>query len=154
MELTVIITLMIVGIILLILEIFLIPGFSVSGVAGILSILGSIYYAYHHLGPMAGHITLASGILLMAVAVWVFIKAKTLERLSLKTEIKSKNDPLENMSIQTGDKGITVSRLAPMGKIKIAGRVIEAKSMGDFIDEETEVTVVQVDRTNVLVEIS
>jgi membrane-bound ClpP family serine protease len=72
--------------------------------------------------------------------------------MSLKTEIKGKNDPLEHVDIKIGDIGKCVSRLAPMGKIKVNGEVIEAKSLDDFIDEGTEIRVLEVLQTNVIVE--
>ena len=72
--------------------------------------------------------------------------------MSLKAEIDSKNDPLSGIHIETGDKGITASRLAPMGRIKINGHLVEAKTNDDFIDEGVEVTVVEVRNTNVVVE--
>jgi len=37
-------------------------------------------------------------------------------KMSLKTEIDGKNDPLKDVDVKIGDVGITSSRLAPMGK--------------------------------------
>jgi membrane protein implicated in regulation of membrane protease activity len=38
-----------------------------------------------------------------------------------------------------------------MGKVRINGQVAEAKSADDFIDEDTEIVIVKVLRTNLLV---
>ena len=56
------------------------------------------------------------------------------------------------MNIQIGDIGITSFRLAPMGKVKINGNVVEAKSNDDFIDAGVSVRVVEVMNTNILIE--
>jgi len=56
------------------------------------------------------------------------------------------------LNIKIGDIGKTSSRLAPMGKVRINGAVIEAKTNDEFIDQGVEVVVLEVFNTNVLVE--
>lgn len=152
MEIAIVVTLLILGIIFFIVELFLIPGISLAGIAGTLFMGGAVYYAYAKISPVAGHITLLGSILLLVIAIVIFIRAKVLEKMSLKADISWKNDPLEKMSIQIGDIGIATSRLAPMGKVKINENIVEAKSNGDFIDQGTKIKVTQVFKTNVLVE--
>jgi membrane-bound ClpP family serine protease len=72
--------------------------------------------------------------------------------MSLKTEIEGKNDPMEGVVVHAGDQGITISRLAPMGKIRVNGHIVEAKALDDFIDHEEKVVIIKVQSTNVLVE--
>lgn len=152
MDVAVILVLLIVGVSLLLVEFFLIPGLSIAGIGGLIFLFGGVYYAYAYVGPEAGHLALLGTVVLVAFAVWAFIKSKALERLSLKTEIDGKNDPMQGINVQVGEIGNTVSRLAPMGKIKIRGQVVEARAMDDFIDPDTDVVVVEVRSTNVLVE--
>ncbi len=152
MEIAIVVTLLVLGVIFFILELFLIPGISLAGIAGTLFMGGAVYYAYAKISSVAGHITLLGSILLLAIAIIIFIRSKALEKMSLKADISWKNDPLEKVSIQIGEKGITVSRLAPMGKVKINGNIVEAKTNDDFIDQGTEVKVTQIFKTNVLVE--
>ncbi|OIP84264.1 MAG: hypothetical protein AUK44_03205 [Porphyromonadaceae bacterium CG2_30_38_12] len=152
MEITIVILLLIVGIVFFLLELFLIPGISLAGIAGTIFLGSSVYYAYTHISSMAGNITLLGGLVLLAIVIWVFIKSHSLDKMALNSEIKGKNDPLEGVNIQIGDKAITASRLAPMGKVRINGHTIEAKSNGNFIDENTTVRIIEIMKTNVLVE--
>ncbi len=152
MDIAIVITLLLVGVALLIIELFLIPGLSVAGIAGLLFMSGGVYYAYAQVSSTAGHLSLFGSVLLLGIAVWFFVKSKALDKMSLKTEIDSKVDPLQGMNIQVGDLGIASSRLAPMGKIKIKNWTLEAKSLDDFIDQDTKVVVVEVNKTNVIVE--
>ena len=46
------------GIILLIAEVFIIPGFGIAGISGALFFGGSVWYAYEQIGTTAGNITL------------------------------------------------------------------------------------------------
>ena len=47
--------------------------------------------------------------------------------------------------------GMTVSRLAPMGKVEIGGKIYEAKSMDSYIDPRREVEVVGFENFNIIV---
>ncbi len=152
MEIAIVLVLLLAGITFLLIELFLIPGLSLAGIASLLLTGSSVYYAYAKIGSTAGHLTLLGGVVLSGVAVWIFLKSKTLEKMSLKAEIDGKNDPLAHVKINIGDTGTTISRLAPMGKVKVNGFVIEAKTNDDFVDEGSQIRVVEVLNTNVLVE--
>ncbi len=152
METVIVILLIIMGVVLLLIELFLIPGISVAGIAGVLFFGGAIYYAYDTLGTTAGHFTLIASIVVLALAIWIFLRSRALEKMALNTEIESKIDPLKDVKVQPGDKGFAVSRLAPMGKVKVNGFIVEAKTNSDFIDDGDEIVVLEVLKTNVLVE--
>ena len=66
------------GIIFLLLEIFLLPGMTVSGIAGFIFLVGGITYAYMYMGPVAGNLSLAISGLLLAGSFIYFIKSKSL----------------------------------------------------------------------------
>ena len=152
MELTIVIVLLIAGIVFLLLELFLIPGISLAGIAGAISMFGAVYYAYTSIGAVAGHLTLLSSILLSAIAIYIFLKSNTLEKVALKAEIKGKNDPLAGIEIKIGDTGKTISRLAPMGKVRVNGHIMEAKSLEEFVDQGVEIKITEILNTNVVVE--
>lgn len=153
MNLALVILLLLAGVILLVLEVFLIPGIGWAGVFGLGALVGSIVVAYMYLGQLAGHITLISALVLIAVAVWIFLKNKTLEKMSLKTDIDSKVDLLSNLNLNVGDTGTTLSRLAPMGKVIVNGSEVEAKSEKDFIDPNTEVIITAINGNTVSVKV-
>lgn len=152
MELAIVAILLLVGVLLMLAELFLLPGISIAGIMGVLSLGGSVFYAYAKIGVVAGHITTLLVLVLLGVAVYLFLKFRALDKMALKTDIESKVDTLEGLNIHIGDKGITASRLAPMGKVTINGDVAEAKTYGEFIDEDTEVVVVEVQNNTVIVE--
>ena len=140
------------GIIFLLAEIFLLPGMTVSGIAGFIFLVGGIAYAYMYMGPVAGNLTLAISGLLLAGSFIYFIKSKSLRRISLTTNIDSKVDTSDLLKINIGDVGVTQSRLNPIGKVLINNLIVEAKSInGEMIDEDTEVVVNKVEWSNILV---
>lgn len=140
------------GIVFLLAEIFLLPGMTISGVAGGIFLVGGIAYAYMYMGTTAGNLTLFLSALLIVGAFVFFVKSKSLNRISLKTNIDSKVDTSDLQKINVGDIGITESRLNPIGKVFINDLTVEAKSInGEMIDEETEVVVNKVEWSNILV---
>lgn len=140
------------GIIFLLAEIFLLPGITISGIAGFIFLVGGIAYAYMYIGTTAGNLTLIISALLIMGSFIYFIKSKSLRRISLKTNIDSKVDNSDLKKINIGDEGITQSRLNPIGKVFINDLTVEAKSIdGQMIDEDTVVVVNKVDWSNILV---
>jgi membrane-bound ClpP family serine protease len=152
MDLVIVLSLMLLGIILFILEMFLIPGVTVAAVAGGVAVTTSIIYAYK-MGSFVGTLTLVFGLVAMTVFIWLIARSRFLDRMSLKTTIEGKVDVFKELAIKEGDEGVTISRLAPMGKVKVNGLVVEAKTEGGFVDENTPVVVVKVFKTNILVRI-
>jgi membrane-bound ClpP family serine protease len=140
------------GIIFLLAEIFLLPGLTVSGIAGFIFLVGGIAYAYMYMGTRAGNFTLVISTFLLLGSFLYFIKSKSLRRIALTTNIDAKVDTSDLLKINKGDIGITQSRLNPIGKVFINGLTVEAKSIdGEMIDEDTEVEVIKVEWSNILV---
>ena len=140
------------GIIFLLAEIFLLPGLTVSGIAGFIFLVGGIAYAYMYMGTRAGNFTLVISTFLLLGSFLYFIKSKSLRCIALTTNIDAKVDTSDLLKIKKGDIGITQSRLNPIGKVFINDLTVEAKSIdGEMIDEDTEVEVIKVDWSNILV---
>lgn len=152
MEIFIVVLLMIAAVGLFILEIFFLPGTTISGIAGALFAAGGIAYAYIKLGTTAGNITIAASVVVFGIMFLWLMKSGALNKIALNEEIDSKIESIEKDKIKPGDKGISLSRLNPMGKVRINGETVEAKSTGDFIDEGKSIVVLKVYATNVLVE--
>ncbi|WP_455673182.1 NfeD family protein [Phocaeicola sp.] len=141
MEVLIIIALILAGLLLFIVEVFLIPGISIAGVASAICLLYANYYAFDELGLTAGFITLAaSAIGCIGVTAW-FMHSKTVDKLSLKKSLDYKIDPLKGLDINVGDEGVAVTRLALVGNADINGHIIEVRSADGLIDEKTPVYV-------------
>ena len=88
------------GLILFAVEVFLVPGISVAGIGAVLCILYALYYAFTFMGAAAGWISVgASAIGIALVTMW-FMRSKTLDRISLKTNINSTIDRTAERKIQ------------------------------------------------------
>lgn len=135
-----IISLIIIGLLLLFAEILLIPGVGIAGILGLVSLGGSCFYAFNQMGGTVGAIVTAVNVaLVVGLSIYV-LRAKTWKRLSLDTNIDSK--AVADNGLAVGDRGVTVSRLAPMGSVRFDTELVEVKALEGFVDPEVEVEVV------------
>ena len=78
------------GVLLLVVEVALIPGFGVVGIMGILSFITSVVYAFTVLGVLAGWVTLAIVVLSVVLLIISMVKKTALQdmtfRLFLRTD--------------------------------------------------------------------
>ena len=152
MDIVIIASLIIAGLLLFTIEVFLLPGISIAGIASAGCILYAIYYAFDALGTIPGIITLIiSAIGVIGITIW-FMRSKTVDRLSLKKSIDYRPEPLKGLDLKPGDEGIALTRLALIGNAEFNGRIIEVRSSGDFIDQKSRIRVERILDGIVLVE--
>lgn len=149
-----VITLIIVGLILILAEILLIPGIGVAGILGLLAMGGSCYYSFYEFGNTVGTIvTVANSVLLICTLIYV-LRAKTWKRMSLETNIDSKAVEDDSSYVSLGDKGIALTRLAPMGTVRFGDRVAEVRAVEGIIDPGTEVEVAMIEDRRIYVSVA
>lgn len=152
MEVLIISMLIIAGLILFIIEVFLIPGISVAGIASACSLLYAIYYAFDSLGTQAGIITIGITIIgITGITIW-FMKGKTVDKLALKQTLDYKPNPLKGVDIHVGDIGTTITRLTLIGDAEINGHILEVQSADGFIDEKTPIKVCRITPNTIYVQ--
>ena len=98
-----VVLLVLAGVALLLMEMFLLPGFGIAGISGFGCLLGAVIVAWVCLGRMAGYITLASCVVLSAVAIWGFLRSKALDKMALDTKIEGHVELANN---KLKDKGV------------------------------------------------
>ena len=141
MDILIIISLIVAGLVLFIIEVFLLPGISIAGIISAGCLLYANYYAFDTLGTLPGCITLSvSAIGVIGITIW-FMRSKTVDKLSLKETIDYKPEPLKGLDLKPGDEGIALTRLALIGNAEFNGRIIEVRSADGFIDEKCRIRV-------------
>ena len=146
----VIIILIILGILLFVIEFLLVPGVTVAGIGGLILTVFGGYKAFNDYGATTGVWVLIGTLLLSVFVIAMSLRARTWDRLMLKTNIQGTVDTdLTEEQIKVGDRGTTLTRLAPMGKVMVNELVREAKSVEGFVDEHEEIEVVSVQGTRI-----
>lgn len=147
-----IISLSIIGLLLIIAEIILIPGIFVAGTLGLVSIAAACWFAFSGYGPQAGYITIAANAVLAIVCTVLSLRSKTWNKLSLHTEIDSHTDSKpEDKGIAAGSRGVTITRLAPMGKVLFGDITVECSARNGIIDPGQNVEVLLTEDNKIFV---
>lgn len=141
---TVIVILILVGLLLMILEIFVIPGSGVAGIVGLASMAIGIWLAYSRQGPEAGHITLGVTLAINVIGLGIALRSKTWKKAMLKTVNSGKVNEIKTGELKIGDVGITISRCAPMGKAEFNNTYYEVSTLSEFIDQKQEIEIIRI----------
>ena len=169
-----------IGVLLLIVEIFLIPGFGVVGFLGIVCIVLGVFGMLLKNPPdkipwpqtefdmqliTNGLLGLVLGLAGFAVLAWLFgkylPKIPLLGRLMLVPAALKPAGPMpismtappesKTAGPKEGDVGVVSSKLRPTGKAKIGDAIVEVVAEGEFLDIGTEVTIIAIKGNNVVV---
>jgi membrane-bound ClpP family serine protease len=147
-----IILLILLGVVLFLVEFLIIPGITIAGISGALVLGVAVFISYRSYGTTVGTYTLLSVLVISIITLALALRSKTWKRFMLKTNIDSKVEVgLEDQKIKPGDKGEAVTRLAPIGMVRVNEITIEGKSIGGFLDPHTKIEVVKVLGTQVIV---
>ncbi len=153
MSILAIILLICLGMVLFLVEFFLVPGLTIAGIGGALLMGASVFMAYKTHGTAVGSWTLFATLLFTVLTMVFALRSKTWRRLMLKKNIDSKVEVagIKDEKIKVGDTGESIGRLAPMGKVMVNDIAVEAKSIGGFVDQHTKIEVVKIGTTQIIV---
>jgi len=152
MEWISVIILIVFGLALLITEIIFIPGTTFVGIMGAASMLVGIWMSFDYFGSDVGWIVFACTGALTSTAIYFGFKTKVWNRFALKSTIESKvNEGLQD-GLLIGQVGTSVSALRPVGKVDFGNRILEARSLGAFVDEGKTVKIIKIESDRIIVE--
>lgn len=156
------ILLLIAGVILLALEVFVIPGFGMTGISGISLIVISIFLAMvKHPNPLkapkielwSAFYTISWPVIIVFFGVIAGLKFLPETKLWKKIVLASVEEKSEGLNFQAylGKIGKTMSILRPSGRAVFDDKVLDVLSEGEFIDKDKPVKVVKIDGNKVIV---
>lgn len=143
------------GIILLGVEIFLIPGFGVTGILGIIGIVSSIFISFGINNIAAAtlviFISLIVDIVLIILIARFFVKSKDLKRnVILDSDTSGYNSSVSYNDL-LNKEGIADTFFRPSGYIIIDDKKYDAISEGEFIDKGSKLKVILVEGNKIVV---
>ncbi len=147
-----IILLILLGLLLLLIEFTVIPGVTIAGIGGFVLLGLSVYIAFNHYGNLIGFLTLAVVLIASPMLIVYLFKSRTGKRMILETQVDGKVEMVNSEKIHAGDTGKTLGRLAPSGKVRVNGEVVEAQSTGSLVDPNTEIRVLKILPNKIIVE--
>ncbi len=154
----------IIGLTLLLIEIFYVPGFGFVGVIGILMMIGSIFFGLLSDFPIITGDDISAAIIQLAFStvlgiIVIIILSKFLpkttvwNRLILSQEEKIQEGFTSNpdLSFLMGKNGKAVTQLRPAGIALIENKRIDVVTEGEFIAANSEIFVLRVEGSKVIV---
>ncbi len=143
-----IIALIVLGLVLILLELFVTPGF-VTGLLGGIAWFYALYKIYKVYGTISGHLALAGLILLLVACIVIAVKSGVWDKVSLHSNVEGRVNDLPD--IKVGDTGYTSSALRPMGRMIVNNQSIEITSMGELVDTGAFVEVIKIENNKIYV---
>ena len=161
------------GVVLLVVEIFLIPGFGVTGVSGILLIAVSLVLSRQDFvwpefdwewdifrrNIVTVGISVVSSIVVFGILLKAFPRLPLFNRLILAASggsgatatavgsaasISSPLHATDSIPVSAGDTGVVVTALRPVGKADLGGEIWEVQSDADFVEPGEKIVVTEV----------
>ncbi|PKK90185.1 MAG: hypothetical protein CVV64_10675 [Candidatus Wallbacteria bacterium HGW-Wallbacteria-1] len=160
---TTLFTLIGLGMVLLMTEIFLIPGFGITGIAGLISFLGGIGYALYLsstgvLSPFLTSLFVLFSIIAVPAGIYFLgsrLKDSSLARKMILEEsldgekgFRASNDEL---LLLYGERGETITALKPCGSAMIRGERVSVICEDGFLDKGVSVVVTNIEDNSVYV---
>jgi len=143
--------LMILGLVLLAVEFFLIPGVGVAGLLGAVGVLGSGYLAVTELSSTAAALVIGGSFVGAAASFWLLPKTKLGKGMVLEAAITG-TAPDEKLKDLLHREGTALTVLRPSGSIDIDDCPVDAVTDGQYVEAGTRVRVVRVEGVRVVVE--
>lgn len=149
---SIVILLVLLGLALVIIEVIFIPGTTVVGIAGFISMIVGIVLSFSYFGSETGWLTLGASTAISGVFLYVAFRTNVWKRFALDSSIDSKVNEIDTKTFAVGLEGIALSTLRPIGKGEFGGNVVEVKTTGDYIGAGESIRIVKASTNQIIVE--
>jgi membrane-bound serine protease (ClpP class) len=164
--------LVLVGVVLILIEVFVLPGFGIIGVLGIVAVIAGVFLSFTHtdfsipqyswefdrLEEAGFTLTMTTVLLLVfGIATWKLLPRTPLYRRlvlgqsQLIEEGYTVQEPDEADSL-VGARGVATSMLRPAGRGRFGNKTLQVVSRAEFIDSGTPIVIVEVEGNRYVVD--
>lgn len=151
------IALILVGLVLIVIEVYMVPGFNVIGILGLIMIVVAVGFSFTEAGWTGGFMALGGSAVAIGGVFWFLYATGAWDRFVLTTELTSsetEDEEREQRKRYLGKNGVALTPLRPAGVIEIDGSRLEVSTEGEFIAAGSKVRVVAMDRRRYFVRLA
>lgn len=152
-EWTIVICFVLFGLLLVIVEVIFIPGTTVVGIAGFISMIVGIILSFKYFDRETGWLTLGGAAAASGVLLYVALRTNVWRRFAINSSIDSKVNEVEEVKFGVGMEGVALSALRPIGKGEFGGNVAEVRTLGEYVEAGSRIRVIKVSTNQIIVEI-
>ena len=152
------------GVILILLEVFVIPGFGIAGVGGIILIIASLFLSLIGSNQVLDFEGVSAAIIQLAVAllgaiILVFVMAKFLPKTNIFKKFVLSDAEKTNKGFSShstskglvGAQGIALTTLRPSGAAEINGKKVDVVTESEYLERGSNIEVIGVEGIKVIV---
>ena len=151
MDILILSSLLLTGLVLLLVEILFIPGTTVVGILGFLVSLAGLAYAFLNFDYSLALWITGGALVLNFGAVWYGFSSGVWKKLSLKSTQKGGAFDGRLDGLAVGMAGLAVSDIKPFGKAEIQGEWYEVKSETGFIEVGSAIVISKIEHNKITV---
>jgi len=147
-----IISLIIIGMALIVIEVIFIPGTTIVGIAGLLCVISGLVLTFNNFGNSVGWIaTGGTAIFSASVLIYAF-RSGAWDKFALKKSIDSRVNDDKPINVKEGDEGIARSALRPIGKGDFDNVEMEVRSLGELVPTNSKIKIIKIENRKIFVE--
>lgn len=140
------------GLALLFAELFIVPGLTFVGVAGLLFLGVGVWQIYVVYGTLAGHISLIVLLVLSTWIIWRAFKSRFWQSFELHEQLEGKALPnAAELGLELEMIGRTISMLRPMGKARFGNVEVEVESLEGWLEVGKKIKIVALEGQKIYV---
>jgi len=151
-EWSIVISLILLGLVLIIIEIIFVPGTTFVGLVGFVFLVIGIILSFRYFGSETGWTIVGGSAAVSGALFYYSFKADVWGRFALKSSMQGKVNEGELDQLSPGQEGITVSALRPVGKAELLNKLFEVKTLGEYVDSGTKIRIIKILSNQIIVE--
>ena len=140
----------IIALMFIIAEVLFVPG-GILGILGGILLIYAIYLPYGEGYVIEAHINTVAIFSILTFSLFKIIKHKSWRSVELSTNIDSSVKEDYRSLVNIGDTGECISRLTPIGSIRIDNKTYEAKSDTGFLDPKTKIEIINITKNEIII---
>jgi membrane-bound serine protease (ClpP class) len=158
LELLIPIALVLAGLALIVAEVYLVPGFNIVGILGLVLIVFAVGYTFTESGLLGGMLTLVGTVVAGGSMFWFMWQSGAWDRFVLSTNLRQDEKVAASETEQRtrflGREGTALTPLRPTGVVEIGDERLEVMTEGEFIAAGSRIRIVAMDRRRYFVRLA
>ncbi|MFK7904554.1 MAG: hypothetical protein AB8B69_05495 [Chitinophagales bacterium] len=140
------------GIFLLVVEVFLLPGTTVAGILGFVVMIAGVVLSYSNLGMAAGHLSLVISLIITVILSIIAYKTLNSKGVALDDKLTGKMNTLDkDFDLIAGNIGMAYGDIKPMGKAIFNHKIYNVRTNGEFISDNMSIEIIDIYRNQITV---
>ncbi len=147
----IILSLLVLGLLMVLIEVIFVPGTTLVGIIGVIFTGLGIYVCFQNYDSDIAFIVLGVTVLGNILVVIYGFRSGVWNRFSLKETSMGRAFDERLAGLEIGQKGKTLSDVKPFGKAEFGDKIYEVKSNSGFIPAGTEVVIHKLENNKIII---